>query len=143
MRESTDSALYDRHGDALFSLAMLLCQDVDRAVDVVAATVAQACATASEGTPDEERRRLAAALWHRCGGDTAASASRWDKVLHSRAHASGRSSEQEQSLLGLVLLGCHTYQQAAALIGVQPSSAARQLRSILRRAADTPIVGRA
>ncbi|MFE2376587.1 hypothetical protein [Streptomyces sp. NPDC059398] len=127
-------AVYDRHGDALFSLALLLCRDLDRAVEAVVATVTQVPASASDVTPEAERHRLAADLWHRCAGASAGSGE--GPVLPSQANtpaeSDGSSSEQEHALLGLVLFGSHTYGQAAALIGVAPPSAALRLRSVLR-----------
>ncbi|MGW0667572.1 hypothetical protein [Streptomyces sp. NPDC002746] len=136
MRSSTALAVYDRHGDALFSLALLLCRDVDRAVDAVVATVTQACATASDPMSDARRKSLAADLWHRYASDPGAQASPQSPPPGCLPHPDGQSGEQEQALLGLVLFGCHTYGQAAALIGVSAPSAAVHLRSVLRRAAD-------
>ncbi|MFF7156080.1 hypothetical protein [Streptomyces sp. NPDC008139] len=43
------------------------------------------------------------------------------------------------ALVGLVMFGGHTYGRAAALTGVPAPAAARDLRSVLRRAADLPV----
>lgn len=131
---STALADCDRHGDALFSLALLLCRDVDRAVEAVVATVTQSCATASDAMPEAKRQSLAADMWHRYAGDLAPRPQHPDLVLPSGVHSAGPSRQQEQALLGLILFGCHTYGQAAALIGVSVPSAAAHLRSVLRRA---------
>ncbi|MER6188612.1 hypothetical protein [Streptomyces cyaneofuscatus] len=103
---------YDRHGDALFSLALLLCRDADRAADAVVAALTRADLTTSALSPDVKRQHLAADLWNRCAG----------------------VSQQDQALLGLVVFGGHTYGQAAALIGLPASSAAGRLRTLLHRA---------
>ncbi|MCM2416166.1 hypothetical protein [Streptomyces sp. RKAG290] len=139
MRASTALAVYDHHGDALFSLALLLCRDVDRAVEAVVATVTQACATASDPMPDTKRQSLAADLWRRYAADPCAQPSQPDPALRSEPYSDGPSGDQDQALLGLVLFGCHTYGQAAALVGVSAPSTAVHLRSVLRRAAgDVP-----
>lgn len=140
VRASTALGIHDRHGEALFSLALLLCRDVDRAVEAVVATVTQACATASAPVPDAEWQSLAADLWHRYADDPGPRASdpAPDPVPSSRSHPDGPSGEQEQALLALVLFGCHTYGKAAARTGVSVPSAAMHLRSVLRRAASTP-----
>ncbi|MFD3647687.1 hypothetical protein ACFWVT_32540 [Streptomyces cyaneofuscatus] len=103
---------YDRHGGALFSLALLLCRDADRAADAVVATLTRADLTAPDLSPDVKRQHLAADLWNRCAG----------------------VSRQDRALLGLVVFGGHTYGQAAALIGLPASSAAGRFRTLLHRA---------
>ncbi|MER7699438.1 hypothetical protein [Streptomyces sp. NPDC096095] len=57
---------YGCHGDALFSLALLLCRDVDLAAEAVVATLTRVDATPSEPCPDARRQHLAADLWNRC-----------------------------------------------------------------------------
>lgn len=138
VRASTALGIHDRHGEALFSLALLLCQDADRAVEAVVATVTQACLTASDPVPDAEWQSLATDLWHRYADDPDPRSSDPDPVPSSPSHPDGPSGIQEQALLALVLFGCHTYGKAAALTGVSVPSAAMHLRSVLRRAASTP-----
>lgn len=138
MRARTALAAYDRHGDALFSLALLLCRDVDRAVDAVVATATQAHTMASGSMPDAERQRLAADLWRRCADVPHSRLPQANPVSLHDVDRSDASSEQEQALLGLVLFGCHTYGQAAARIGLSAPTAAAHLRSVLRRAAGPP-----
>jgi hypothetical protein len=134
VRATAALAAYDRHGDALFSLAPLLCRDADRAADAVVATVTRACATAPDVAPDEERCRLAVDLWHRCAVAPAAP----ESVLPSQPYAHGPCGGQERAVLGLVLFGCHTDRQAAALIGVSAPSAALPPRSVPYRAVSVP-----
>ncbi|MFD9542430.1 hypothetical protein [Streptomyces sp. NPDC060022] len=131
-REQARTALaaYDRHGDALFSLALLLCRDIDRAVDAVVATVTQAHTTLPDPLPEAELQRLAADLWLRCadlphsGPPLPCPAS-----LHE-ANRGGVSSDQEQALIRLVAYG-----QAAAHLGLSAPKTAARLRSVLRRGA--------
>lgn len=117
------SVLYDRHADALYSLALLLCTDADRSAEVVVAALAHAGNSPVGIESDDERRRLAVDVWRTCPHD-------------------GRDGAlQEQGVLGLVLFGCHTYRQAAVLTGVTAESAALGLRSVLHQgaqAATTP-----
>lgn len=127
-RAGTALAVYHRHGDALFSLALLLCRDADSAADAVVAIVARSEPEAADAAPDAERRRLAADLW-----------GRWaDEPGPPGSEADGSSSEQANALLGLMMFGCHTYRQAAAIVGVSAPTAAAQSRSILRRGALFP-----
>lgn len=72
VRASEAFAVYDRH-DALFSLALLLCQGVDRSVEAVVATVTQSCGTASDPIPDARRQ----SLLQTCGTDTRAILNPW------------------------------------------------------------------
>ncbi|MFF1925057.1 hypothetical protein ACFVW8_31360 [Streptomyces sp. NPDC058221] len=88
--------------------------------------------------PDPMRQSLAADLWRRYATDPGAQAPQPEPALRSGRDADGPCGEQEQTLLGLVLFGCHTYGQAAALIGVPAPSAAEHLRSVLRRSARGP-----
>ncbi|MFD4234614.1 hypothetical protein [Streptomyces sp. NPDC058542] len=132
---------YDRHGDTLFSLALLLCRDVDVAAEAVVATLTRADGTPSEPCPDAQRQHLAADLWKRC----ARVPDGWlpEPAPYPRSHRNrpsrGRDRpEQGQALLGLVLFGAHTYPQAAALIALPASSAAVQLRALLHHAASVP-----
>lgn len=128
---------YDRHGDALFSLALLLDRDVDRAAEAVVATLTRADTTASDLCPDAKRQHLAADLWNRCTG---APGRRMPEPAPqpepNRPSREQDRSGQEQALLGLVLFGGHTHGQAAALIGLPASSAAERLRTLLHRAAE-------
>ncbi|MGW8728451.1 hypothetical protein ACWGNF_20750 [Streptomyces sp. NPDC055808] len=135
VRTSEALRIYDRHGDALFSLALLLCRDVEWAVEAVVATVTQGCGTVSDSASDVQRQELAADLWHRY-----AAGSQARQGTSGSAYRPGDTDDsawlgQQQALLGLVLFGCHTYEQAAALIGISAPTAALHLRTVLRRAA--------
>lgn len=134
--ENTAAELYERHAEALYSLARLLCQN-SRSADADEAfvsTLAGAGPMLVNMTPEAERRRLAADLWYRCGWTTALT----PVVPGPRARVDGSSQErgQEQALLGLVMFGSHTYTQAAALIGVSAPAAASHLRTALCRGAN-------
>ncbi|WP_097869505.1 hypothetical protein [Streptomyces sp. rh34] len=124
---------YDRHGDALFSLALLLCRDVDLAAEAVVATLTRVDGMPCEPCPDARRQHLAADLWNRCvrvpGGRLP------EPAPCFRSHRNRPSR-------GLVLFDAHAYGQAAALIGLPASSAAVQLRALLHHAASVPSHGR-
>ncbi|WP_143660030.1 hypothetical protein [Streptomyces sp. WZ.A104] len=130
---------YDCHGDALFSLALLLCRDVDLAADAVVATLTLVDGTPSEPCPNGARRQhLAADLWNRCA--RVPDGRLPEPAPYLRSHRNRPSREQDQpeqylAVLGLVLFGAHTYGQAAALIGLPASSAAVRSRALLHHAA--------
>lgn len=131
---------YDRHGDALFSLALLLCRDVDLAAEAVVATLTRVDGTPPEPCPDARRQHLAADLWNRCARVPDGRLPETAPNLRSHRNRPSRGRDQPEeglALLGLVLFGAHTYGQAAALIGLPASSAAGQ-RAHLHPAASVP-----
>ncbi|MFE9700014.1 hypothetical protein [Streptomyces sp. NPDC006270] len=129
---------YDCHGDALFSLALLLCRDVDLAAEAVVATLTRVDGTPSEPCPDARRQHLAADLWNRCVRDgRLPEPAPYLRPHRNRAAREQDQPEQGQALLGLVLFGAHTWIQAAALIGLPASSAAVR-RARLHHAASVP-----
>ncbi|MFC8831573.1 hypothetical protein ACFT9I_40270, partial [Streptomyces sp. NPDC057137] len=136
------SDLYDRHAAALYSLAWLLFPSIESADEAFVTTMAGAGTQPDDVAPDAERRRLAAALWHRCARDAPRTTTGRSPAPLSQAPAGGSSPEREQALLGLVLFGRHTYAQAADLIGVSAHAAAAHLRSVVHRGANVPGGGR-
>lgn len=131
--------LYERHADALYSLARLLCQDSPGAEEAFVTILADAGPTLVNMTPEAQRRCLAADLWHRHRRRTAATSAVPDRLPAPRAPRDGSAWQrgQEQALLGLVMFGSHTYTQAADLVGVPAQTAASHLRTGLRRGANT------
>ncbi len=127
------SEFYDRHAGPLYSLALLICEDCEVAAEAVVATMTQTWATCGNRKDEVLRRRLAAQVWRRC------TEARRTAPPQSLAWAHGSTTPesteghpgQQQALLGLVLFGCHTYRQAAALLGLSAPAAALQLRSVL------------
>ncbi|MFD8061978.1 hypothetical protein [Streptomyces cyaneofuscatus] len=128
---------YDQHGDALFSLALLLYRDADLAADAVVATLTRASATSGRG-PDARRRHLAADLLTIRGVRPGPKFRRSAPIAHPHAPdippTLADEPRQSLALLGLVMFGGHSYGQAAALLGRPASSAADQLRTLLCRA---------
>ncbi len=129
---------YDQHGDALFSFALLLYRDADLAADAVVATLTRASATAPGRCPDARRRYLAADLLTVCAVRPGPKFGQRAPTARPRSPGSrpalADQSQQGLALLGLVLLGGHSYGQAAALRGQSASSVAVQLRALLCRA---------
>ncbi|MFD7535129.1 hypothetical protein [Streptomyces sp. NPDC059819] len=158
------AALYDDHAHPLYMLAHLLCQDGSTAdaVFVVAMSKLGTRPGALASDPRTQRRHLAAGLWQAvCSPPadgprppTRAPTERGGPGTHESAGAAAQpppvqpppACTTQEALLGLTLLGGHTYQEAAHLIGLAPDAAARQLRAALvtkRRQAGSPRADRA
>ncbi|MEU8967247.1 hypothetical protein AB0C89_36925 [Streptomyces sp. NPDC048491] len=139
-------AAYDAHAQPLYSLAQLLCEDDHTADEVFvrAMTRLAALPLAIAGDPCAQRRRLAAELFRAaCSPD---GPRRHSNTAQRRHRARKRDAPtrnprtdphvppcgRRQALLGLTLLGGHTYDQAAALLDLDPSLAAHHLHEALR-----------
>ncbi|MFF3641005.1 hypothetical protein [Streptomyces sp. NPDC002564] len=135
-----ETAVCERHGDALLSLALLLCHDDRRAVTTVADTIAQVCAAGTGPSSEvQERQGLVAYLWRRCAPESAMlSFPRGGDRTAPVRPVPAWSYEQERALMGLLFFGRLTCRQVAELTGVPARSVALQLRSILRRAEGVP-----
>ncbi|WP_328307180.1 hypothetical protein OG432_02345 [Streptomyces sp. NBC_00442] len=138
---------YDQHAEPLFALARLLCEDNRKASS--AFVTAMACLGAHPhdlaDDPRCQRRRLAEELWRAAGCPPqypdrsvrpAISGPAADQRKGIRSRPSPSVSPEsfcstEQALLGLVLLGGHTYREAADLLDLPPDAAAQQLREAL------------
>lgn len=119
-------AVYEQHADDLYALALLLCGEADTANEVMAGTLARECmATAVGADPDGPRPRMALDVWRKCAPQGHADATDHPEQQRPSTDADARA------VLGLVLFGCHTYQQAAAVVGLPLGSAARQLHRAL------------
>ncbi|WP_167161014.1 hypothetical protein [Streptomyces sp. MBT27] len=132
-RTSTElGALYDRHAHPLYELAHLLCQDTSAADDVFVVAMSRLgnLPGAAEEDPRAQRRHLAAGLW-RAACTPLASEPRAATRPPAVQPLPTRPPAPREALLGLTLLGGHTYQEAANLIGLTPAVAARQLRAAL------------
>ncbi|MFD8064301.1 hypothetical protein, partial [Streptomyces cyaneofuscatus] len=128
---------YDQHGDALFSLALLLYRDADLAADAVVSTLTRASATATGRGPDVRRRHLAADLLTTRGVRPGPKFRRGEPTAHLHSPdippALADETRQGLALLGSVMFGGHSCGQAAALLSRPASSAAVQLRTLLCR----------
>jgi DNA-directed RNA polymerase specialized sigma24 family protein len=104
-----------RHGKALYALALTMCQDAEQAEAVVVQAVLDACTPDHLAVPSVGRVELARyvyVLWQRRRGD----------------RQEGRASLQ-RSAVALGLFGDHTYRDVAALMGLPAREVADLMRS--------------
>lgn len=124
-------AIYDRHGDALYRLALRVADRRKAAEDAAAGVFGALWQGSSNVDLGEQSLRgaLAGAVYSRCiEGQTR---------RNLRKRASGLSALaalpcMQRDLLALVLLGEHTRGQAAARVGVSHDAAAGMLTQALR-----------
>ncbi|NEB79120.1 hypothetical protein G3I40_28450 [Streptomyces sp. SID14478] len=140
-------ALYDRHAAELYTLACLLCEDNNAAQETFVEAMSRGALVGDgDAGPREQRRRLVVELWDAIR----ARAVRRRRPRHGFADAAPRARGRgdgdgqgktlcpapacgtKKALLGVTLLGGHTYQQAAELFGLEAGVAARHLREELR-----------
>lgn len=125
--------LWAAHGASLFALARALLGDGEAARDVVCSAMADlydGTGPRADTTP-ETLRRAAAHLYHRCQGDldrpAAAAAS-----ARPAAVRLGELPTVQRAALALCLYGGHSYQLAAARLGLPAEVVADLLRTGLR-----------
>jgi DNA-directed RNA polymerase specialized sigma24 family protein len=111
--------LFERHGAAIFGLAMLLLRDRQRAELLTADAILDACsgpAHVAQGADRWELARYVYVRFVRSAGDPA---------------TAGRPTSEDVAL-ALGVFGGHTYREIADLLGLAPGEAAELLRSGLR-----------
>ena len=135
---------YDEHGIALFRLAHAICRDDEMA----AAAVVQAfhAAFADSSRTDRDARifhdlvrltYLACMDAYAAPNGPADEGSEAPDATPMDACLLGLDC-QRRALLALTLFGDHTYDEAAALLHIEPSAAARALRITLRESGRVP-----
>jgi DNA-directed RNA polymerase specialized sigma24 family protein len=120
MEESRGAAatvddVWQRHGRALYALALTMCQDAEQAEAVVVQAVLDACTPDHLAVPAVGRAELARyvyVLWQRRRGD----------------RHEGRASLQ-RSAVAMGLFGDHTYREVATLMGLPAREVADLMRS--------------
>lgn len=97
------AALYDRHADALYSLARCVLDDGAAAEDAVVGTMVDSCGPGAVGRPRlrSVRHELAGATYRRCQA----------AVPLSR-------SARSRAVMALCLHGDHSYREAGVLTGI-------------------------
>lgn len=122
-------------------MALLFCGDSAVAERIVAEALVDAAGSAAPVQPDGTRTALAADVY----GKYAETCRAMDRARGRRPRPSGEGpltlagpasplpplGWEQRAMLGLVLFGEHSYQQAAALLGVPAESAALQLTTAL------------
>lgn len=124
--------LYDRHGSGMFCLAYLSTSDPDAAADAVVAAFEGAETVTTYADPKRIARALARRTFLACPlyppvrdpGTGPNGAPRPDELSHM--------SQRARQLIGLTLFGSHSYRQAAALLRLDPQTAASVLTELLR-----------
>lgn len=128
--------VWQRHGQALFALALVVCDDAETAESVVLQAILDACTPADIAVGAVGRQELARyvyVLWQRrCDEPPKA-------VDPQRCEASGAGtspsaagaglSRQQRSAIALALFGDHSYREAASLMGLAPSAVAELMRT--------------
>lgn len=113
--------LCHRHAAALLTVASMVLDDIDTAVDIVAATIAAACRQDGAGASAERvgRMQLARSVYHRCLGHHAF-VERFPELTqtHCRRQISPVDvlSPGQRAILALVLFGGHSVEQATEFL---------------------------
>ena len=110
--------LFERHGAALFALAMLLLRDPHRAELLAADAILDACAGPRHVATGADRWELARYVYVR--------------FLRTAAARSGSGPAPADVALALGMFGGHTYREIADLMGLPPCEVAELLRLGLR-----------
>jgi DNA-directed RNA polymerase specialized sigma24 family protein len=143
-RRSLISDAYDEHGTTLFRLAHAICRDDEMAATAVVQAFDVAF-TDSRRTGQDVRipQDLVRLTYLACLASC--SAPRGPADEHPEATDATPISAcllgldcQRRALLALTLYGDHTYDEAAELLHIDPSAAARALRITLRESARGP-----
>jgi hypothetical protein len=130
-------AVWQRHGQALFALALVVCEDAEAAESVVVQAILDACtpcdiAVASVGR--QELARYVYVLWQRgrdeqpgaLGSGRCADA---DALASSGVAATAGLTHQQRSAIALALFGDHTYREIASLMELAPPDVADLMRT--------------
>jgi DNA-binding CsgD family transcriptional regulator len=126
-RKTQAEDLWERHGRSAYAIARMLLEDVataSQAVELVMADLAQSPVCESAG---DARRSMARRVYLRSQDlpvDTSRTVSMPPAMV--RVH---QLRQLQRACLALCLFGGHTYRDAAALLGVAPSTAAALLTS--------------
>ena len=135
--------LWDRHGASAYALACVLLGDAAAAARAVELGMADLAQSAVRVSPREARRFMAQYVYKRSQELSAATA----RTLRMPPTMTWLSelAQLQRACLALCLFGAHTHREAAALLGVAPTTAAALLTSGLtelgRRAATEPVQG--
>ncbi len=129
--------VWQRHGQAMFALALVICQDAETAESVVVQAVLDACTPSDIAVGSVSRQELARYVYvldeRRRGGSA-------QPVLDARppeAAALASSgvagvralSRRQRSAIALALFGDHTYREIASLMGLPAPDVAELMRS--------------
>ncbi len=127
--DSMSSNLFDEHGAALFRLAHMICRNVEMAscavVQAFDAAFTDNLRTGKEPRIAHDLARLtylACTLTHPVPSDP---------TVQDQAAAITTTEPQRRALLALTMHGDHTYAEAAALLYIDPDTAAQALRTTL------------
>ena len=122
--------LCDRHGSSVYALACALLGDETAAARAVTLGMSDLARSNGRLTADEAHRSWARHVYRRCQelvGETSRTAD-----LPSAMVWLGHLAQLQRSCLALCLFGGHTRREAAALLGVSPTTVADMLTSGLR-----------
>ncbi len=134
--------VWRRHGQAMFALALVVCEDADVAESVVVQAVLDACTPAGIAIGPVGRQELAryvyvlherrralrpvgSALDHRPDADA---------LVSSGVAAAAELSHRQRAAIALALFGDHSYRDIASLMGESPPVVAELMRSGLLEA---------
>lgn len=135
-REVSPEQFWDLHGAALLALAVALLGDREAALNAVRRAMVDLYTEAvpSEATSSETLRRAAGHVFQRCEGGPTAPMS--PAALAAGAHPSvvrlGELAVAQRAAMALCVYGAHTYQLAAARLGLPADVVADLLNAGLR-----------
>jgi hypothetical protein len=135
---STVENVWRCHGQALFALALVVCEDAETAESVVVRAILDACTPAELAVGAVGRQELARyvyVLWQRRGAEAVSAGTRTCADPEVPASTGAGLSSRQRSAIALALFGDHTYREAASLMGLAPPDVAELMRSGLIAAA--------
>jgi hypothetical protein len=141
-RSSTRSAppaiddVWQRHGRAMFALALVVCEDAEAAETVVVQAILDACTPSDIAVLSVGRQELARYVYvlegrRRAESTQPAADRRPDAAALSSSGVAGAEdlSHRQRSAIALALFGDHTYRDVASLMGLPAPDVAELMRS--------------
>jgi DNA-directed RNA polymerase specialized sigma24 family protein len=140
-RKAQAEVLWERHGRSAYAIACVLLEDAAPAARAVELAMADLAQSAVRESARDARRSMARHVYRR-SQELSADTSLTTPMPPAMVWVN-QLGQLQRACLALCLFGGHTYREAAALLGVAPSTAAALLTSGLtdigRTAASVPI----
>jgi hypothetical protein len=128
--------VWQRHGQAMFALALVVCEDAETAESVVVQAILDACTPSDIAVGCVGRQELARYVYvldeRRRGEDRRPpGAPRPDAAALASSGIAGAHglSHRQRSAIALALFGDHTYREVASLMGLPAPDVAELMRS--------------